>query len=175
MKKFAVTIMVLAVVVFALGSVGVAFAQAPTQGTGTGAGTGWMGGRGSRSNMGASNLADGEGILHDYLIAAYSEKLNIPAADLEARLSQGETMSQIAVSTGLTIDQFRTLMVEARSAALAQAVASGTLTQAQADWMQSRGAGQMAGGMMGNGRGARGLGQGQLANPACPYYSQTNP
>jgi len=169
MKKFAVTIMVVAVVVFALGTVGVAYAQASTPGTGTGFGSG-LGGRGGHGGVGAGNITAGEGILHDYLIAAYAEKLNIPVADLEARLNQGETMSEIAVSTGLTVDQFRTLMVEVRSQAIDQAVADGTLTQAQADWMKQRGAGQM-----GNVRGIRGGVQGQFANPDCPYYSQTNP
>ena len=170
MKKFAVTFMVVAVVVFALGSAGVAYAQTPAPGAGTGLGSGWMGGRGSQGGVGAGNIALGEGILHDYLIAAYAEKLNIPVADLEARLDQGETLSEIAVSTGLTLDQFRTLMVEVRSQAIDQAVADGTLTQEQADWMKQHGAGQM-----GNGRGMRGGGQGQFANPDCPYYSQTNP
>jgi len=102
--------------------------------------------------------------------AVYAEKLSIPVADLEARLTQGETMSEIAVSTGLTVDQFHTLMVEVRSQAIDQAVADGTLTQTQADWMKLRGAGQMAGG-----RGLRGGAQGQFANPDCPYFSQTNP
>ena len=171
-----VKIFVVAVVaVLTLGVVGVAYAQTPTQDAGTGSGSGWMGGRGSRSSMGAGNMGTGDGILHDYMIAAYAEKLNIPAADLEAQLSQGETMSQIAASTGLTVDQFRTLMVEARTQAIDQAVASGTLTQEQADWMKSRGAGQMAGGQMGNGRGMHGAGQGQFANPDCPNYTQTNP
>jgi Spy/CpxP family protein refolding chaperone len=171
-----VRIFVVAVVaVLALGAVGVAYAQTPTQEAGTDSGSGWMGGSGSRGNMGAGQMAAGDGILHDYLIAAYAEKLNIPAADLEARLSQGETMSQIAASTGLTIDQFRTLMVEARTQAIDQAVTGGTLTPEQADWMKLRGAGQMAGGQMGNGRGMRSGGQGQHINPDCPNYSQTNP
>jgi len=175
MKKITVTIMVVAVVVLALGAVGVAYAQSSSQGTGTGSGSGWMGGRGSRGSIGAGNMSVGDGILHDYMIAAFAEKLNIPVADLEARLEQGETMAQIAVSTGLTIDEFRTLMVDARSQAIDQAVADGTLTQEQADWMSQRGAGQMAGGQMGNGRGMRGTGQGQFANPDCPYNNQTNP
>ena len=170
MKKFTVTIMVVVVVALALGAAGVAYAQSASQGTGTGTGSGWMGGRGSRGGMGAGNMGTGDGILHDYMIAAFAEELNIPVADLEARLEQGETMSQIAISTGLTVDEFRTLMVDARSQAIDQAVADGTLTQEQADWMGQRGAGQM-----GNGRGMRGSGQGQFANPDCPYYDQTNP
>ena len=170
MKKITVSLMVVAVVVFALGAVSVAYAQTAAQGTGTGSGSGWKGGRGSRGGMGASNMSVGDGILHDYMITAFTEKLNIPVADLEARLDQGETMAQIAASTGLTVDQFRTLMVETRTQSIDQAVADGTLTQSQADWMKQRGAGQMS-----NGRGMHGTGQGQYANPDCPYYSQTNP
>ena len=170
MKKFTVTIMVVVVVALALGAAGVAYAQSASQGTGTGTGSGWMGGRGSRGGMGAGNMGTGDGILHDYMIAAFAEELNIPVADLEARLEQGETMAQIAVSTGLTIDEFRTLMVDARSQAIDQAVADGTLTQEQADWMSQRGAGQM-----GKGRGMHGAGQGQFANPDCPYNNQANP
>jgi len=175
MKKFTVTIMVIAVVVLVLGAAGVAYAQSSSQGTGTGSGSGWMGGRGSRGGMGAGNMGTGDSILHDYMIAAYAEELNIPVADLEARLEQGETMAEIALSTGLTIDQFRTLMVDARTQAIDQAVSDGALTQEQADWMKQRGAGQMAGGQMGNGRGMRSTGQGQFANPDCPYNSQTTP
>jgi hypothetical protein len=170
MKKFTVTIMVIAVVALALGAAGVAYAQGATQGTGTGFGPGGMGGRGSRGGIGAGNMSAGDGILHDYMISAFAEELNIPVADLEARLEQGETMAQIAVSTGLTVDQFRTLMIESRTQAIDQAVADGTLTQEQADWMKQRGVGQM-----GNGRGMHGAGQGQFANPDCPYYNQTNP
>ena len=167
--------MVVAVVVLALGAAGVAYAQSAAQGAGTGSGSGWMGGRGSRGGTGAGNQVAGDGILHDYMIAAFAEKLNIPVVDLEARLDQGETMSQIALSTGLTVDQFRTLWVEARTQAIDQAVADGVLSQQQADWMKQHGAGQMAGGQMGNGRGMRGAGQGQFANPNCPYNGQTNP
>jgi hypothetical protein len=175
MKKFVVTFMVVAVVIFALGATGIAYAQTSTPGSGTGLGSGLMGGRGPRAGSGGAATIAGEGILHDYMIAAYADKLNIPVADLEARLDSGETMAQIALSEGLTFEQFRTLIVEVRTQAINQAVADGTLTQEQADWMQTRGAGQMTGGQMGNGRGMRGGGQGQYANPDCPYYSQTNP
>jgi hypothetical protein len=120
MKKFTFTIMVVAVVVLALGAAGVAYAQSASQGTGTGSGSGWMGGRGARGGMGNGNTSVGDGILHDYMIAAFAEELNIPVADLEARIEQGETMAQIAVSTGLTVDEFRTLMVDARTQAIGQ-------------------------------------------------------
>lgn len=177
MNKFVLTMVLVAVIAVALGTVSVSYAQTPTQTPNQtpGTGTGGMGGRGFRGGMAGGNMVAGEGILHDYLIAAYAQKLNIPATDLETRLNNGETMAQIAVSQGLTLEQFRTLMVEARTQAIDQALQDGKLTQDQSDWMKQRGAGQMAGGQMGNGRGMRGGGQGQFANPNCPYYSQTNP
>ena len=168
MNKYVLAVVILAVVVVTLGSVGVAYAQSPNQTAGTG--SGWMGGRESRGGMGAGTMAAGTGILHDYMISAYSEALGIPAADLEARLDAGETMSQVALSTGLTLDEFRALMIDVRSQAIDQALNDGVLTQAQADWMKLRGAGQM-----GAGRGMYGSGQGQFNNPDCPYYNTTTP
>jgi hypothetical protein len=121
--------------------------------------------------MGQAAVAgDQDGLLHDGMMTVYAQKLGISVDDLNARLAKGETMAQIAFSTGLTADQFSTLMTDARSQAIDQAVKAGTLTQAQADWMNQRGAGGMLGG---RGRGTSGAGQGQFANPDCPYYPQT--
>jgi hypothetical protein len=61
-------------------------------------------------------------------------------------------------------------MIDVRSQAIDQALNDGVLTQAQADWMKLRGAGQM-----GAGRGMYGGGQGQFNNPNCPYYNSTTP
>ncbi len=177
MKKTLITIIVVAVIAVALGSAGLAYAQSPTPTSttpGSGYGTG-MSGRGPRGGMGVGAkgpgvAANGGGILHDAIVAVFAEKLNISVADIEARLASGVTMAQIALSTGLTLDEFRSLMIDARTQAIDQAVKDGTLTQAQADWMKQHGAGQM-----GNGRGMRGGGAGQFGNPACPYYNQNNP
>ncbi len=173
MNKLVKTILLVAVVALAIGTAGVAYAQTPNQIPGTGSNA--MGKRGPQGRYGAGNGITGDGILHDYLIAAYAEALNIPVADLETRLDNGETMSQIALSTGMTLDEFRTLMVDVRNQAIDQALADGVLTQAQADWLKLHGAGQMAGGQSGRGFGMRGTGQGQNANPNCPYYNSTNP
>ncbi len=173
MNRFVKIILLVAVAALAIGTTGVAYAQTSSQATGTGAGA--MGGRGSRGGSGAGNGIAGDGILHDYMIAAYAEALNIPVADLEARLDSGETMSQIALSTGITLDEFRTLMVDVRHQAIDQALADGVLTQAQADWLKLRGAGQAAGGQNGRGYGIRAASQGQYANPNCPYFNSTNP
>jgi hypothetical protein len=173
MNKYVKVVLLVAIAALAIGTTGVAYAQTPGQSTGTGAGA--MGGRGPRGGNGVGTGMVGDGILHDYLIAAYSEALNIPVADLEARLDDGETMSQIALSTGLTLEEFRTMMVDVRTQAIDQALADGVLTQAQADWLKLRGAGQMAGGQMGRGAGMRGAGLGLNANPNCPYYTTANP
>jgi hypothetical protein len=173
MNKIGILLVIMAVATLALGSVSVAYAQSPTQTPGTG--TGFMGGRGSRNGLGGTNANVGDGILHEVMIAAYASELNIPVADLEARLDSGETMAQIALTAGMTLEQFRTLMVEVRTQAIEQALNNGVLTQAQASWMSQHGAGQMAGGQMGHGSGMRGGGQGQFANPNCPYYNPTNP
>ncbi len=173
MNKSVILLVIVAVATLALGTVGVAYAQSPTQTPG--AGVNAMGGRGPQGGYGAGIGISGDGILHEYMIAAYAEALDIPVADLEARLDSGETMSQIAISTGMTLDEFRTLMVEVRTQAIDQALSDGVLTQAQADWLKLHGAGQMAGGQMGRGFGMRGAGQGQYANPACPYYNSTTP
>jgi hypothetical protein len=179
MNKLVLSILVVAVIAIALGTAGFVSAQAPTPQTpvpGTGYGMG--GGRGARGGMMNQTIVAGDqdGILHDAMMAVYAQKLGVTVEDLEARLAKGETMAQIATSKGLTADQFYALMADARSQAIAQAVKNGTLTQAQADWMNQRGGGQMMGNAQGmrGGQGMRGAGQGRNADPACPYY-QTNP
>jgi len=167
MNKILLGIAVVAVLAVAFGTAGYVYAQSPTPGVPT-SGYGMGGGRGPRGGgmMGANGSESQDGIMHDEMVAAFAEKLGIPAADLEARLDKGETMAQVASSKGLTVDQFNTLMTEARAQAVDQAVKAGKLTQEQADWMKQRGAG------MSRGRG-RGVGQGQFNNQNCPY-PQTN-
>ena len=171
MKKLALSIVVLAVVALALTSVGTAYAQSPTQAPGSGYAN--MGGRGNRAGAAvgatASGLTPGSGLLHDYMLAGYSEALNIPVDTLQARLDAGETMSQIALSTGLTLDEFRTLMTDVRIQAIDAALADGVITQEQADWLKTRGAGQMSAG-----RGMQ-AGRGQFANPSCPNFTPAVP
>ena len=184
MKKLLFGIVAVVVVAAALGTAGLVFAQtstpqAPVPGSGYGYGN-MMGGRGMGGGMmgqgqtaspryGMMNGVD-SGPLHDGMIVVYAEKLGLTVTEINTRLANGETMAQIAFSKGLTADQFQTLMLDARSQAIDQAVKAGTLTQVQADAMKQRGAGMMAGG-----RGMRGAAKGQYANPDCPYFDQTNP
>ncbi len=173
MNKLVLSFVLVAVVAVALGTAGLVYAQTstpPAPALGSGYGPGMMNGRGNRGGMMASTgFGVQDGILHDAMIAVFSQKLGISADELNARLAKGETVAQIAYSKGFTTDQFTAMMTEARTQAIDQAVKDGTLTQAQADWMKQRGAGM-------NG-GARGFGQGRgmRGNGTCPYLSTTTP
>lgn len=171
MKKIVLSIVIVMVVTIALGTTSLVYAQSSTpqsSGPGTGYGYGNGGSRGMGGGMMNSTSGTQDGLLHDDLVAVYADKLGLTVDELNDRLANGETLSQIAVSKGLTVEEFQTLMTDARSQALDQAVQNGTLTQAQADWMKQRGAGNGT-----NGRGMRGAGQRQFANPDCPYYQTT--
>ena len=169
MNRLTLALVIVATLVVALLTTGQVFAQGTTppnpQAPGTGYGNGGpMSGRGMRGGM------VGEGLLHDAMIAVYAQELGISVDDLNTRLANGETMSQIAAEKGLTVEQFRTLMTDARSQAIDQAVKDGTLTQEQADWMKQRGT-RMNNGAA-RGRGMRGANSG---TQDCPYFPQTNP
>jgi len=170
MNKVVISIVVVAMIAIAFGTAGVVYAQSGTpQSSAAGTGNGYgMGSRGSRGGMMAGNGAGTqEGLMHDAMIAAYSDKLGISVEVLNSRLADGETLSAIALSTGLTVEQFTALRLEVRNLAIDQAVKDGTFTQEQADWMKTRGAGN------GNGMGMRGNGQGRFGSANCPYYQTT--
>lgn len=155
MKK---TILIVALMVLALGAlgVGVAFAQGPVTG-----------------GYGRGMLQNGGGYLHTYMVTAFAEKLGMQVDDVNARLAAGETMYDIAITGGVKAEEFPAFMVDVRAKALSAAVKEGVITQAQADWMKSRGFGQggygtgtgtcpMGGGSFGprNGGGGTGMGRG---------------
>jgi hypothetical protein len=79
----------------------------------------------------------GDDVLHDTMLQLFSDKLGLPVSEIETQLADGETMSQIAISEGLTIEEFQTWMLDARSQAIDQAVTDGKLTTEQAEWMKS--------------------------------------
>ncbi len=177
MKKTILILSLLAVVAATLGFSVNAYAKAPTPTTPSTPAYGF-GGRGYRggSRQGAAGTGIAAGILHDDMVTYIAGKLGMTLEALNTRLNAGDTLGQITSEKGLSVNEFRTLMLEARSQAIDKAVAAGTLTQAQADWMKQTGAGVSAGGMgHGMGRGLRGNGQGQYSNPACPYYPPTAP
>lgn len=116
-----------------------------------GNGYGMMGGRGA-GRMGWAG-DDQPGPMHDLMIEAWAEKLGLSTDAIDERLDGGETMYDIALSQGLTAEEFQTARQEIHSAVLDQAVAQGLITQEQADWMKSRTGFMGAGGCLGGGRG----------------------
>ena len=135
MKK---TMLIVGLVVAALVvlGVGVAFAQGPAPYAGNG-----------------PMMQNGGGYLHTYMVTAFAEKLGLKVEDINARLTAGESMYDIALADGVKAENFSALMVEVRTIAMNAAVKDGVITQEQADWMSSRGFGR--GGMM-NGNGSAG-------------------
>ncbi|MBI2332797.1 MAG: hypothetical protein HYU84_11685 [Chloroflexi bacterium] len=86
-------------------------------------------------------MMNGYGVIHTFMVAEFAEKLDLPVDDINARLVAGETMYNIALSAGVTAEEFPTFMTEVRAAALDAAVAANAITQEQADWMKSHNAG----------------------------------
>lgn len=99
--------------------------------------------------FGGHGMRDGQGPLHTFMVIEWAKKLDLNVNDINTRLASGETMYDIALSTGVTAEEFPALMAEVRAAALDAAVAANVITQEQADWMKSHGFGH--GGMRGNG------------------------
>ncbi len=138
MKKTLLIVAVVGVAVAALvvGGVGFAYAQDDDPSTPFGHGFGRHGGFG-HGMFGWDG--DGEvGPMHETMQAAIAEALGMTVEELEAAHELGKTAWDIAQEQGLTEDEFSTLISDARMAGLEQAVADGTISQEQADWIQSR-------------------------------------
>ena len=137
-KNILILVAIALVAVTTFGLTGFAYAQTPTPGTpGTNA-SGFGPGTMRRGGGGMQQMGGVDGPLHDGMISALASKLGLSAADLQARISAGETAYQIAQSKGLSAVQIQDLLSQARTEALKAAVTAGTLTQAQADWMGQR-------------------------------------
>jgi len=166
MNKLMKTFVILAVAAIALGSASAVFAQTDTPDSpigfgGIGIGSrSKRGGRGNGSQMLYQNRDSMEdGLLHDAMIAAFSEALNIPVLDLEERLAAGESMADIALSTGMTLEDFRTLLTEIRTTVHDQAVEEGLLPGSQSGWLNERPEGNTGyGARRGGGQGMYGAG-----------------
>jgi hypothetical protein len=143
-KKVIFLVTVLSLLALSFSSVVSAFAAEPLRGGPAGRG-GASGGNGNQGSLGTGtgvpvqqniNLS---GTLDVYIHTYLADALGISPDELTARLDSGETFSQIALSLGFDLDTTSTLLQDARSAALASAVADGLITQEQADWLASRG------------------------------------
>ena len=169
MNKMIRVFAIAATIVIAFGAVGSVFAQGKGPGAnaapeGQGFGNGFRGDLGERfvQNRGIRQ-GEMDGLLHELFMAAYAEALGIDVEELEARIAAGESMSEIALSLGYTLETFWDLKLEVRASVIEQGVVDGILTQEQADWMKTRGAG------MRNGMRRRGLGMGY---EGCLYTGQ---
>jgi hypothetical protein len=157
MKKILIILALVGTTAFAFAFTGNALAQTvQPPAVEPGFGPGMMGGGFRGGMMGARGTGAGTGLMHDAMVSAFADKLGISVDDLNARLTAGETMYDIAVEKGLSLEDFRSLMADARAKTLDDAVAAGTITQEQADFMKTRGAGMMGGrGQGGNPGGCR--------------------
>ena len=95
---------------------------------------GQYGGYGMMAGYGMMG-AGGYGPMHEYMVAAFADALNLTPEDVQSRIDAGETPWQIAESQGLSEEQTQQLMLDAHDKALDNAVEAGLLTQEQADWM----------------------------------------
>jgi hypothetical protein len=150
MKKTFIVVALVGLMAVAFAAAGSAYAQGgppevtpPAGQDGTQPGAGWgMYGRqaGSAGQMPGryGMLAGDEGPLHEAMISAVAEAIGLDPATVEARLEAGETLSAIAVSQGFSVEEFQSIWLAARETTLQQAVAEGTLSQEQADWMLDR-------------------------------------
>jgi hypothetical protein len=168
MKKFLIALTVLVALVAVFATTGPVSAQGTNPPATPGAGM--MNGRGGRGAA-SGGIAAGNGILHDAMLAVYAEKLGLSVEQINTRLTNGETMGQIAAAQGVTAEEFFSIMADARSQAIDLAVADGTLAQAQADWMKERGS--MRSGEAVRGRG--GMRGGFAGNADCPYFPKNTP
>ena len=136
MKKTLLVVAAVMTLLAVLGITGYAFAQTPTPTPSWGGMMGgWTNGSGHMGGMMGANGSYGP--MHNYMLKALTEKLNLSVEELQARLDNGETMWDVARAQGLSDDQVSVLMAEAHNQAVKEAVAAGVITQEQADWMNS--------------------------------------
>jgi len=138
MNKIWKAVSLVGLVALAFGATSIAYAQteSPQPYNNPGYGPGMMGGKG---RFGGGMVDGGLGLFHDAMIESFADALGLTASQLETHLESGETMWQVAEAEGISWKEFSVIMQDARSAALDQAVEDGTITQEQADFMNSRG------------------------------------
>ncbi len=100
MKNKLVVGLLTVVLVAAVAVTGAVYAQSPDPGT-PAPGSGY----GYQSQM----TEDGLGLYHEDTLTAFSEALGISVEELEARIAAGETMVQIALAEGLTVEEIQAL------------------------------------------------------------------
>ncbi len=72
------------------------------------------------------------------MISAFASAVGLTVDEVNTRLTNGETLKEIALAQGKTEADLPALATQVRKAALDKAVAEGVITQAQADLMLER-------------------------------------
>jgi hypothetical protein len=143
MKKTLLVVGIVSIAVLAFGVVGFAYAQNQTpenpygsgmMGDYDGHGHGMMGSFGH--GMG-SGMMDEYGPMHESMVAALAEALNLSPEVLETRHDAGETLWEIAEAEGLGDEEIQELMFSTHDLALDDAIANGLMTTEQAEWMDA--------------------------------------
>ncbi len=157
MKKALAVMAVTAALTIALGGTLVVSAQ------GRGGNTGRGMGRGGWTEGGAP----GGGVLGGAMDPYLAKALGLTEEEFAAKRAEGLTLYQIAVGQGVDPAELPQIMQKARDLALADAVATGTIAEEQAEWMSRRGAGTFGGRGGRGGRHGGGMFGGNLGE--CPY------
>ena len=157
MKRFSVFVMIagLLVAVGLIASVQYVSAQQPVPGD-NGGGYGWGGMMGGAGRMGRS--AAGQGWMHTDMQEALAAKLDMTLEEYQQAYNDGKTFWQLAEEKGISLEDAQQMMIDARNEALDKAVAAGTITQEQADWMKQRMTNMTPGACQGGATGANGAG-----------------
>jgi len=80
----------------------------------------------------------GEGPLHDLMIEAAADVLGLETAELEVRLADGDTLYQIALEMGMSVEEFRLEWSEARRTVIETALEDGLIERFQVRRMLAR-------------------------------------
>lgn len=95
-----------------------------------------MQGRGIMGGYGM--MGNGQyGPMHDAMVTAVAEELGISVDELNDAIGNGNSLRQVAEEQGLGAEEITTVMQEAHNTAIDQALAEGTITQEQAEWMNN--------------------------------------
>lgn len=133
-----------------------------------------FGGRGGRGGPGGMKLPG----VHQAMFAAAAQALNLTTAELMTQLRNGQTLAQLAQANNTTEQAVTDAALAAAKTQLDQAVAAGTLTQAQADaaYAKLQQRGLMLKGPRGGHRGERAASADPAtpSTPASPQPSSTN-
>lgn len=95
---------------------------------------GMMGGNHAQMH-GAMMGANG---MHQQVWTAVAEKLGLTYAELNTALQNGQTVAQLAQAKGISLDELKTVALDAMRTSFAELVKQGIMTQQQADWMLDR-------------------------------------